>query len=245
MRIARIAGSRALQEDRGEYEWCLMSNAHPLAEALTKLMRHAEHTRSDAARRPGWNLSNGRHEYSTTALTIAYISGTCQRGISRTRSTASHCSTASGPSPQNPPALDATHPARPREVRLGQLARLLLHIDDQTHKTRLADLRRANIFGKVGDTAAWSAIWHKRLETELLTYDPRCIDGRSSVESVTDEVIALSTSMLNLPPTLLNTELRSARRRRAPGRPVRLRMPQRTLCPTTGPLAISPRSSAR
>jgi hypothetical protein len=89
-----------------------------------------------------------------------------------------------------------------KRVRLGQLARLLLHIDDQTHKTRLADLRRANIFGKVGDTAAWSAIWHKRVETELRPYDPYRIDGHASIESVTDQVIALSTSMLNPPPTL-------------------------------------------
>lgn len=78
---------------------------------------------------------------------------------------------------------------------------LLLKIDDQTREIRLADPRRSNIFGKVGDTAAWSAIWHKRVETEIRTYDPRCIDGQASIESVTDQVIALSTSMLNPPPT--------------------------------------------
>lgn len=77
---------------------------------------------------------------------------------------------------------------------------LLLQIDDQVRATRLADPRRANIFGKVGDTAAWSALWHKRVETELLARGAHRIDAHASIESVADQVIALSTSILNPPP---------------------------------------------
>ncbi|OIV37033.1 hypothetical protein BIV57_13150 [Mangrovactinospora gilvigrisea] len=66
---------------------------------------------------------------------------------------------------------------------------LLLRMDDATRRTRLADPQRANVFGRVGDTAAWSAWWHKTVEDELLKRRTQVIDAAEPIDSVVADIL--------------------------------------------------------
>ncbi|MFC7625919.1 hypothetical protein [Microlunatus sp. GCM10028923] len=65
---------------------------------------------------------------------------------------------------------------------------LLLTMDDATRNARLADPRRNNVFGKVGDTALWSRWWHQLVESELTARGAVIIDASQPIEAVVTEV---------------------------------------------------------
>ncbi|MFG1812245.1 AAA family ATPase [Kribbella sp. NPDC049174] len=66
---------------------------------------------------------------------------------------------------------------------------ILLHIDEATLETRLADPKRNNIFGRTADEVAWSLSWRRTVETELRQREAHVIDARQPVDQVVDDVI--------------------------------------------------------
>lgn len=66
---------------------------------------------------------------------------------------------------------------------------LLLQMDDATRQRRLADPRRGNVFGRVGDTAAWSSWWHRTVERELIQRGATVIDTQRPIHEVVSDVV--------------------------------------------------------
>ncbi|GAA1591813.1 hypothetical protein GCM10009742_43230 [Kribbella karoonensis] len=68
---------------------------------------------------------------------------------------------------------------------------ILLRCDDRTMDARLRDPKRANIFGKVGDTAVWSRWWRTRVEEELGKRQARIVDAHQPLPQVVSTVLDL------------------------------------------------------
>lgn len=67
---------------------------------------------------------------------------------------------------------------------------ILLQYDDRTLETRLRDPHRDNIFGKVGETVAWSRWWRKYVETELTARNAHTVDAHQPLEQVVEATLA-------------------------------------------------------
>lgn len=65
---------------------------------------------------------------------------------------------------------------------------LLLAMDDATREARLADPRRNNSFGRIGDSARWSRWWHTVVESELTARGAVIIDATQPLGAVVAEV---------------------------------------------------------
>ncbi len=66
---------------------------------------------------------------------------------------------------------------------------ILLRCDSGTMHARLRDPNRANVFGKVGDTAEWSDGWRVRVEGELAARGAREVDARRPLSEVVGAVL--------------------------------------------------------
>lgn len=66
---------------------------------------------------------------------------------------------------------------------------ILLRCDDRTMKARLRDPNRANIFGKVGDTATWSRWWRAKVEAELAERKALTVDAGQPLPQVVRAVL--------------------------------------------------------
>ena len=66
---------------------------------------------------------------------------------------------------------------------------ILLRCDDRTMDARLRDPNRANVFGKVGDTATWSRWWRTKVEAELGKRNALPVDARQPLPQVIRAVL--------------------------------------------------------
>ena len=64
-----------------------------------------------------------------------------------------------------------------------------LQYDDHTLEARVRDPHRNNIFGKVGETVAWSRWWRNHVETELLARNARPVDARQPLDQVVEAIL--------------------------------------------------------